>query len=284
MSKPDSGHPLSHLADLACQQIRTQYLDTLPTSSELPKIAIVLGTGFGGFTESLDIACILKFEDLEGFEKTTATGHLGRFIIGRVGSCGVIVLQGRPHFYEGHHVSTITYPMEVLSCLGVETVFLSCAAGGLSSHYQVGDLMLIRDHVNFLQARSAQFGDRAPLPREKSVDDDLLTAKRLQRIARRHNFPLHEGTYIAVPGPNYETRAELRFFRRIGEAIGMSTVPEVIHARRCGMKTIAVAAITNLCLPDAGEVADGDHVVQVAQSTLPRFQNLVTDFLKQQDI
>ena len=276
MLKPDPGHPLSHLADLACQQIR----DRLP--STLPKIAIVLGTGFGGFTDSVEIESVCEFEELEGFEKTTATGHAGRFIVGRVGSCEVIVLQGRPHFYEGHHVSAITYPMQVLSCLGVERVFLSCAAGGLSPHFQVGDLMLIRDHVNFLQSRLTHFGESDPLPRAKCLDDNFRVADCLQRIARKHNFPLHEGTYIAVPGPNYETRAELRFFRRIGDAIGMSTVPEVAHARRCGMKTVAIAAITNMCLPDAGEVADGDHVVQVAQSTLPRFQNLVTDFLLHQ--
>lgn len=244
-------------------------------------VAVVLGSGLGQFVESIQVESTLGFQELPGFRPTTAVGHAGRVICGMSGVTPVVLLQGRSHFYEGNRWDQITFPLSVLKGLGVQTLILSCAAGGLASDLRVGDLLLIEDHLNFNMHRAQVPGWLAKARGSAMSPFCQLLVQQLEHIASEHQIPARRGTYIGVTGPNYETRAEQRMFREWGDAIGMSTIPEAVVASRLGIQTAGIAMITNLCDPDSPSVASGDHVVEAASRAEFRFRKLVSTLIQQ---
>lgn len=243
-----------------------------------PRFAVILGTGLGAFADGLTIEASIPYEELPGFCPSTAIGHAGELICGRIDSIPIVALRGRSHCYEGVSREQITYPIELLKQLGVETLIVSCAAGGLSPTFQLGEMMVIEDQIDF-QFPAKAFHHSSLSKQDSNLFDQTYRTKILN-IGRSLDISLRTGTYISVTGPNYETRAEMRFYRTLGDAIGMSTVPEVIQARQLGMRVLGLATITNLCNPDALVGADGDHVVCVASETEPDFRKLVIEFIR----
>ncbi len=254
-----------------CDAARQFGIDAAP-------IAVVLGSGLGAFVDVVEASAVVSYNDLPHFPRATSIGHAGRLVYGRVQGRPVLVLQGRCHLYEGHHWEQVTFPLHVLQAFGVKNLILSCAAGGLSSKFRVGDLMVIRDHLNFNMHRAAVprwLLHRLPCsPFDEKLNQELLSA------AADYSVSIREGVYIGVCGPNYETRAEQRMFSMFGDAIGMSTIPEAIVATRLGMKTCGLATITNLCTPDAPQVADGQHVIMAASEAEPNFRRLLLRFFE----
>ncbi|MCA8993122.1 MAG: purine-nucleoside phosphorylase [Planctomycetaceae bacterium] len=240
----------------------------------LPRAAVVLGSGLGKFVNALRPICTLSYSDIPGFPVPTATGHAGKLHLVDLLGLPVAVLQGRCHRYEGHSSPDVTRVVRTMLNLGIEQLIVSCAAGGLNPRFRAGDIMLFDSHIDFLGAHCSQNG---PVLHELYPSN---TVRHVERVALDEQILLRRGTYIAVPGPNYETRAELRFLRSIGgDAIGMSSIPELLEARRRGINAIGLAAITNECRPDAPETASAEAVIAEAEAAEPRFRKLVLSLL-----
>jgi len=215
-----------------------------------PRVGIVLGSGLGGLADELEAPVAIPFEELPGFPRPTVEGHAGRLVLGRLEGVEVACLQGRVHLYEGHDASTVKTLVRTFKLLGCEVMLATNAAGALSVDAQPGQLMLITDHINF-QLRNPLIGRNEDEfgPRFPAMDTayDLELAQRLRQVARTRDITLREGVYLACLGPSFETPAEIRAFARLGaDAVGMSTVPEVIVARHCGLRVAAVSVLTNL--------------------------------------
>jgi purine-nucleoside phosphorylase len=248
-----------------------------------PKVGIILGTGLGNFAREVRAEAVLAYEEIPHFVRSTAIGHKGQLVCGRIGDVPVLTMEGRFHFYEGYSLAAITLPVRVMKALGVELLIISNASGGLQPHYSPGDVLVIEDHINLMGtnplvgANDARLGPRfADLCRP--YDPDLI--RQALEIARRENFSAYRGVYVAVSGPNYETRAEYRFLRRIGaDVIGMSTVPEAIVAAQIGLRVVALSVITNVCLPDAVARTDGESVVAAARGAEQKMRSLVLGIL-----
>lgn len=217
-----------------------------------PRLGLVLGTGFDGVQAQLDIDRRVSYEDIPGLPQVGVTGHRGELVIGRLAGQPLLVLAGRAHYYEGHTFATVTFGVRMLASLGVRDLLLTNAAGGINPRLRAGDFMLLTDHINLMGANPLR-GEAIPdQPRFVDLSDtyDARLRKLLQRAAKEGSVRLKPGVYIAVSGPTYETPAEIRAFRRLGaDAVGMSTVPEAIVARQCGLRVAAVSCITN---PAAG--------------------------------
>lgn len=233
-----------------------------------PRVGVILGTGLGQFAREISVEHSLPYEEIPHFPQSTAPGHPGRFTCGMIDDVPIVAMEGRFHVYEGYPAWQITLPVRVMHRLGIHTLIVSNAAGALNPYYQVGDVMAIVDHINLLGANpligetSESLGDRFP---DMSRPYDIGLIEQAAAIARREDFALHQGVYVALSGPNYETRAEYRMLRHIGgDVVGMSTVPEVIVAHQLGLCVLALSTITNVCLPDALGEADGEAVVAAA--------------------
>ena len=214
-----------------------------------PRLAIVLGTGFDLDLDGLEKAVCVPYAKIPGFPVVGVEGHRGELVIGQWGPLAVIVLRGRAHFYEGHPMSSVTFAIRVLAVYGVRDLVLTNAAGGISPNFRTGDFMVFKDHINFMGANPLQGTARPGLSRfvDLSSAYDPTLRQLLRRAGRASGLNLHEGIYLAVGGPTYETPAEIRAFRILGaDAVGMSTVPEVIVARQCGLRVAAFSCITNL--------------------------------------
>ncbi|WP_263359401.1 purine-nucleoside phosphorylase [Acidicapsa ligni] len=221
-----------------------------------PRIGIVLGSGLGAVAEAVIDPVVVPYAEIPHFPQSTVEGHSGRIIAGLLGGTTVIVMQGRVHFYEGYTPQQVTFPMRVLGRLGLETVILTNASGGINANYQVGQLVLISDHVNSLGfnplvgANEARFGNGSStglrfFDMTEAYSIDLRTLA--QNAARAEGSVLHEGIYLATSGPSFETPAEIRAFRTLGaDLVGMSTVPETIVARHMGMRVLGISCVTNL--------------------------------------
>lgn len=213
-----------------------------------PALAMVLGSGFQNALSEMEVAAEIAYAQLPGFPTVGVTGHAGKLVIGHFDKTPVLALKGRAHYYEGHEMARLTFPMRVLAEFGVRTVLLTNAAGGVNKSYKVGDFMALRDHINLMGVTPLR-GTLAPgLPR--FVDLSQVYEPRLvslaKKAAKQSKLRLHSGIYLAVSGPNYETPAEIRAFRTLGaDAVGMSTVPEAIVARQCGLSVAGVSCITN---------------------------------------
>jgi len=237
-------------------------------TSAIPSIGLILGSGLGDFINNLDNAINIPFREIPDFPLPTVEGHEGAFVIGDFNKIPVVVLCGRLHYYEGHSQSVITMPVRIMKKLGVETLILTNAAGGINLKFSAGALMLISDHINYSGANPLigvnleEFGPRFP-----DVSDiytkDLRT--KLKEATSREGITLREGVYIMYSGPNYETAAEIRFFREIGaDAVGMSTVPEALVASHCGMKVIGISCITNMATGVFEQKLNHQEVIETA--------------------
>ncbi|MFW6164417.1 MAG: purine-nucleoside phosphorylase [Planctomycetota bacterium] len=246
---------------------------------EPPQVAIIPGTGLDGILDRIDTQQEVPFEDIPGFAPATATTHKSSLVFGSLGGKQVVATGGRHHVYEGHGLGEVTFPVRVLRSLGAEVLIVSNAAGGMNPHYQLGDLMLIEDHIN-LMGVNPLIGVSDERLGPQFVDLCEPYSQRLlglaERIAMEERVRAHQGVYVAVTGPNLETRAEYRFLRAIGaDCVGMSTVPEVIVGVQMGFEILGLTVVTDLCLPDALEPADIEQIIGTAQEAAPKLQRLV---------
>ena len=218
-----------------------------------PEIGIVLGTGLGRMVETMDIACSIDYSNIPHFPLSTVESHSGKLIFGKLHGMKVLAMQGRFHYYEGYTLQQVTFPIRVMKRLGISCLLLSNAAGAMNLRFKKGSLMLIDDHINFLPDNPLrgknldEFGPRFPdmsRPYSEKLNDHLM------KIAEKEHIVLHKGIYLSVMGPNLETRAEYRMFRSFADAVGMSTVPEVIVANQMGLPCAAISVLTDDCDPD----------------------------------
>ena len=249
-----------------------------------PEIALVLGSGLGDYADTLEEAVKIPYRDIPNFPQPTVEGHAGAFVFGKKQGKPVVVAQGRVHYYEGLPMQEITLPIRVLAAMGVKTLVLTNAAGGVNLSYTPGTLMLIADHINFSGANPLigpnleKFGPRFP------DVSDLYTAALREKIktrAAQANIPLAEGVYLMCSGPNYETPAEIRAFRTLGEdAVGMSTVPEALVAGHSGLQVVGVSCITNMAAGVLPVKLNHAEVVETAAKVHDQFHNLVDVILQ----
>jgi purine-nucleoside phosphorylase len=240
-----------------------------------PQDAIVLGTGLGDLADEIRAAAVIPYRDIPGFPCSTALAHKGQLVCGELAGRCVVAMQGRCHVYEGHSFEQLGFATRVLATLGAQRLMVSNAAGGLNPQFVSGDVMVVDDHINFM-FRQPSGGNR---PRVEHYYCRRLLDQVL-KLARRENIPLQRGVYVGVTGPNYETRAEYRLFRRIGgDAVGMSTIPEVLAAASCGMQVLGFSAITNIARPDAPREVTAQEVVDVAACAAPKIRRLLMALL-----
>lgn len=268
-------------------QVETAVSTIRGQSNHEPDVAVILGTGLGGLADEIDVSAALSYDDIPGFPISTVESHHGRLLLGMLGGRAVVAMQGRFHRYEGYSLQEVTFPVRVMRALGANTIVVSNACGGMHPLWLPGDLFLIADHINLL-GDSPLVGpnDDALGPRFPDMSDPYDS--NLRALARETacdlKLTLHEGVYVAVAGPNLETRAEYRFLRAIGaDVVGMSTVPEVIVAVHGGMRVLGISIITDQCLPDALEPADIDAIIATARSAEPSLTKLVTTILSRLD-
>ena len=236
--------------------------------SETPLVGIILGSGLGKLADAIEQPVVVPYTQIPHFAQSTAMGHKGNMIFGYLGGKPVVAMQGRFHYYEGYSMQQVTFPVRVMALLGIQFLFVSNAAGGINPEYKVGNLMLIRDHINFMPnpligKNMDEFGPRFP---DMTRPYDLKLIAQAEAIAAEMGIALKKGVYFGGTGPTYETPAEYAFFGRAGgDAVGMSTVPEVIVARHCGIRTFGVSVITNEAHDFAEDfVNDGNDVVIAA--------------------
>ena len=244
-----------------------------------PLVGIVLGSGLGKLADKIQNPTVIRYSEIPAFPVSTAVGHKGNFICGELGGKTVVAMQGRFHYYEGYPMELVTLPIRVMKVLGISYLFVSNAAGGVNYDFKVGDLMIIRDHINLLRnpligKNLDEFGPRFP---DMTRPYDLELIKKAEYIAAELNIPLHKGVYIAGTGPSYETPSEYKYFRLAGgDAVGMSTIPEVIVARHSSIPVFGMSVITNEAHDDYSEdyVNDGDDVVRAADAAADRMSLL----------
>lgn len=248
-----------------------------------PHVAVVLGTGLGSLVDGMDVEVTIPYEDIPHFPTSTVETHAGRLLFGVLAGRSVVVLQGRFHLYEGYTPYEVTLPIRVFGGLGVRAVVVSNAAGGMNPVFRRGDLMLVSDHINLQGANPLvgpnheAWGPRFP---DMSEPYDVLLRQIARRSAAKVATPMHEGVYAAVLGPLLETRAEYRFLRGIGgDAVGMSTVPEVIVARHMDMRVAALSVITDECFPDTLQPVDITEILAAAKSAEPALTTIMQDIV-----
>ena len=248
-----------------------------------PRVGIVLGTGLGGLADAMEVEVSVPYEELPHFPVSTVETHHGRLLLGGLGGVPVVAMQGRFHRYEGCGLREIVFPVRVIRQFGAETLIVSAACGGMNPLWGPGDLVLLSDHINLMGDSPLtgpnldELGPRFP---DMSVPYDPGLREAAVAVALEERIPLREGVYVAVPGPQLETRAEYRMLRRMGaDVVGMSTVPEVIAARHMGMRVLAVAVITDQCLPDALEEVDVEKIIATAVAAGPTLTRLVSGVL-----
>ena len=259
----------------------TQAADRVRSRTSLrPTVGIILGTGLGGLAREIAADSAIPYEELPGFPLSTVESHAGRLIVGRLGGREVVAMQGRFHRYEGYDLQQVTFPVRVMRALGVTTLVVSSACGGMHPLWAPGDLVLLADHINLLGdnpligPNDDRLGPRFP---DMSAPYDPGLRALARQCALEQGTTLREGVYVAVPGPNLETRAEYRFLRAVGaDVVGMSTVPEVTVAVHGGMRVLGLSIITDQCLPDALEPAAIARIVATAGKAEPSLTRLVT--------
>ncbi len=254
-----------------------------------PSIGLVLGSGLGALAETLDERAVIPYEDIPGWPRSTVHGHSGQLVIGELEGQTVAVQQGRAHFYEGYTPQEVTFPIRVMALLGIQTVILTNAAGGLHPAYEVGDLMLLNDHINFvgmtgnnplMGPNDESFGPRF-VGMSQTYDRGLRLAAR--QVADEAGVTLHEGVYVCLSGPTFETPAEVRMLRTLGaDAVGMSTVHEVLVARHAGMRVMAFSGITNVAIDLLDSELDANHeeVLEAGRVIVPRMTTVIRGVLK----
>ena len=243
------------------------------------RAGIILGTGLGDIVDQIAVEAAIDYDSIPHFVSSTSIGHRGRLVCGMLEGIPVMAMEGRVHMYEGYSLKDITLPVRVMNACGAEFLIVSNASGGLNPYLRAGDIMLIEDHINLMGdnpligVNDDRLGVRFP---DMSEPYDLNLIDRVMEVARREDIVAHKGVFVAVAGPNLETRAEYCFLRTIGaDAVGMSTVPEVIVAVHSRMRVLGLSIITDMCLPDALEPADVETIIAVANQAQPRLTRLV---------
>lgn len=249
----------------------------------LPDTAIILGTGLGALVDHIEDKKYIPYSEIPNFPVSTVEGHSGNLIFGRLGSRPVMAMQGRFHYYEGYDMKTVTFPVRVFQNLGVKTLFVSNAAGGMNKEFRVGDVMIITDHINLfpenpLRGKNyAELGPRFPAMTEP-YDKKLIALA--DQIAAERGIRVMHGVYVGTPGPTFETPAEYEYFRIIGgDAVGMSTVPEVIVARHADMRVFGVSVITDLGGKDVTDVPTHEEVQKAAEAAQPRMMEIMRELV-----
>jgi purine-nucleoside phosphorylase len=244
-----------------------------------PDIGIILGTGLGGLADDISVEASIPYEQIPGFPLSTVESHAGRLLLGRLGNRPVVAMQGRFHRYEGYALGQVTFPVRVMHALGAKVLIVSNACGGMNPLWNPGDLVLLSDHINLLGdnpligSNDERLGPRFP---DMSAPYDPELRSLARTLALELGILIREGVYVAVPGPNLETRAEYRMLRAMGaDVVGMSTVPEVIVAAHVGMRTVGISIITDQCLPDALEPADIGRIIETARRAEPSLTRLI---------
>ncbi|MCS6977993.1 MAG: purine-nucleoside phosphorylase [Gemmatales bacterium] len=252
-----------------------------------PTVGLILGTGLGKFGEEIHKEAVIPYNQIPHFPESTVITHTGQLLCGRLAGQTVVAMEGRFHFYEGYTLKQITFPVRVMKALGCRFLVVSNACGGMNPQFAKGDLMLIEDHINLMGdnpligKNDDRLGPRFP-DMSEPYDRKLLALAR--QVALEERILCHTGVYVAVPGPNLETRAEYRFLRGIGaDVVGMSTVPEVIVAVHCGLRTLGLSVITDMCLPDALEPASVPDIIATANAAEPKLRAIVKGVLSRLD-
>ena len=243
------------------------------------RVGLILGTGLGALAGEIEADVVIPYGEIPGFALATVEAHDGRLLIGKLGGVPVVAMQGRLHLYEGYSPYEVTFPVRVLATLGVDALLISNAAGGMNPHFRKGDLMLVTDHIN-LQGANPLVGpnvdDWGPRFPDMSEPYDVALRERAERVALDAGIRLHQGVYVAVVGPNLETRAEYRFLRQIGaDVVGMSTVPETVVARHMGLRVMAVSVVTDECFPDALAPVTLADVLAAAAEAEPKLTRIM---------
>ncbi|MCD5390383.1 purine-nucleoside phosphorylase [candidate division NPL-UPA2 bacterium] len=248
-----------------------------------PRIAIILGTGLGALADEIEADETVPYSDIPSFPASTVIGHAGQLVLGKIGGKKVVAMQGRFHYYEGYSLEEVTFPVRVMRALGAETFIVSNAAGGMNPQFETGDLMIITDHINLMGVNpligvsDERLGPRFP---DMSEPYDRKLVRLTEKVAREEKIKAQKGVYVAVTGPNLETAAEYRFLRLIGaDAVGMSTVPEVIVAVQAGMRVLGISCITDKCLPDVLKPANIEAIFKVARTAEPKLTRLVSQVI-----
>ncbi len=254
-----------------------------------PRVGLILGSGLNPLADVVENGVAIPYSDIPHFPVTTVEGHAGRLIVGWLEGQPVAVMQGRPHYYEGHSMAEVTFPVRVLQVLGIEILIVTNAAGGLNPAFRAGDVMLIRDHINLIGMcglnplrgpNLSEFGPRFP-DMSRAYDPDLRALAR--QVSAQGGVPWHEGVYICLAGPSFETRADLHFLRLIGaDAVGMSTVPEVTVARHGGTRVLGLSGISNVVPPEDVPQAETSHaeVLEAGRILMPRLEAIVRGVLR----
>ena len=248
-----------------------------------PDTAIILGTGLGSLVHEITDSYELEYADIPNFPVSTVEGHSGKLIFGKLGSKDIMAMQGRFHFYEGYSMKEVTFPVRVMRELGIKTLFVSNAAGGMNPGFSIGDLMIITDHINLfpehpLRGKNIDYGPRFPDMSEAYSKDLIARAK---AIAAELGITVREGVYLGTQGPTFETPSEYRMFHRLGaDAVGMSTVPEVIVANHCGIKVFGISIVTDLGVE--GKIVEVTHeeVQKAADAAQPKMTAIMRELIR----
>ena len=249
---------------------------------ELPQIGVILGSGLGNFAEGMNIARRISYKSIPNFPLSTVKGHKGELLFGTMANKQIVCMQGRFHYYEGYSMKEVTFPIRVMYELGIETLFVSNASGGMNPEFKIGDLMIITDHINFfpehpLRGKNFPTGPRFPDMHE--TYDKALIAE-ADKIAAEKGIRVVHGVYLGVQGPTFETPAEYKMYHRMGgDAVGMSTVPEVIVAHHCGIKTFGISIITDLGLEDCPVEVSHDDVQAAANNAQPLMTEIMREMI-----
>ena len=247
-------------------------------------VGIILGTGLGGLVKEIKIAHKFDYGELPHFPLSTVESHNGKLIFGTIGDKKVVAMQGRFHYYEGYSMQQITYPVRVMKYLGVKTLLVSNACGGMNPQFSRGDIMLMTDHINFLGdnpligKNEDELGPRFPDMSEPYSNEFIKIA---ESAALENKVKIQKGVYIAVPGPNLETKAEYRFLRATGaDVVGMSTIPENIVANHMGMKVLGISIITDECFPDSLKPVNVEEIIRTAMEAEPKMTLIMKEVIK----
>ncbi len=273
--------------NITIQEIDNVVAAILSKADIKPRIGMILGSGLSRFAESIENATVIPFGDLPHWPISTVKGHAGQLVIGQLEGQDVFVMQGRIHFYEGYTMSQVTLPVRVMQRMGVEIMIVTNAAGGIADEHQPGDIMLITDHINFpgLVGNSPlhgpnldEFGPRFP-DMTQAYDPELLDLAR--KIAKEKGVPIHQGVYMGLSGPSFETPAELRFLKLIGaDAVGMSTVAEVSVARHGGIRVLGISGISNKAHTELSFVASHEDVLEAGKQIVPKMATIIRGVLR----
>ena len=249
-----------------------------------PEIGIILGTGLAGLAREISVETILNYEDIPNFPVSTVEGHHGKLIFGTLGGKKVMAMQGRFHYYEGYTMQQVTFPVRVMKLMGIQTLLVSNASGGINPSYEVGDLMIINDHINLLPnpligKHFDEFGPRFP---DMSKTYDLKFVEKAEKIAKKNSIKIQTGCYVGVTGPTLETPKEYEYFRIIGgDTVGMSTVPEIIVARQMGMTCFAISIITDLGVPGKIKEVALEDILKVAEKSEPKMTLIMKKLIEE---